>query len=71
MNVLKRGQCLRHDVFGVGIAKASSEERTTIEFYEHGTKTFVTDMLQAELLPDAPPRPGRARSARRAKGGVE
>jgi hypothetical protein len=68
MNVMRRGQCLRHDVYGIGIAKTSSEERTTIDFYEHGTKTFVTEMLQAELLPEAPPRPGKPKAAgRRAK----
>ena len=54
---LSTGQCLQHARFGIGIATKSNESRTTIDFYEHGTKTFVTDMLEVELLKDAPPRP--------------
>jgi len=69
MKVLREGQCLRHDLYGIGIATGSNEERTTIDFYEHGRKTFVTQMLQAELVTEAPPRPPRARGvvARAAK----
>jgi hypothetical protein len=69
MKVLREGQCLRHDLYGIGIATGSNEERTTIDFYEHGRRTFVTHMLQAELVPEAPPRPPRPRGtdARAAK----
>lgn len=63
MKVMRQGQCLRHDLFGIGIAKSSNEDRTTIDFYEHGTKTFVTGMLEGELLAEAPPRPQGSRSA--------
>jgi hypothetical protein len=55
---LSTGQCLQHFRFGIGIATASDESRTTIDFYEHGVKTFITDMLEAELISNAPPRPG-------------
>lgn len=61
MKVLRDGQCLKHDLFGIGIATGSNEERTTIDFYEHGRKTFVTHLLQAELVTDAPPRPPKPR----------
>ena len=57
MKPVRTGQCLRHDLFGIGIAVASNEERTTIDFYEHGRKTFVTSMLVAELMAEAPPKP--------------
>jgi len=56
MKVMREGQCLKHGLYGIGIATASNEERTTIDFYEHGRKTFVTSLLEAELVTDAPPR---------------
>jgi hypothetical protein len=55
---LREGQPLQHERFGVGIATHSTETRTTIDFYEHGVKTFVTSMLEVELLPSAPERAG-------------
>jgi hypothetical protein len=72
VKVLKQGQCVRHERFGFGIAAGSNEERTTIDFYEHGSKTFVTQMLEAELVAEAPPRPRGAelrpgRSAKKAR----
>ena len=57
MKPVRVGQCLRHDLFGIGITVASNEERTTIDFHEHGRKTFVTGMLVAELVAEAPPKP--------------
>jgi hypothetical protein len=69
LKVLREGQCLRHELFGVGIALGSNEERTTIDFYEHGLKTFVTRMLDAELVADAPPRPRGSKSRPRRKTG--
>jgi hypothetical protein len=54
---LTTGQCLQHARFGIGIATNSDESRTTIDFYEHGIKTFITPMLEVQLLKDAPPRP--------------
>jgi hypothetical protein len=71
LKVLREGQCLRHSQYGVGIATESTVARTTIEFYEHGRRIFVTDMLDAELLSEAPPRPksagARAVKARKPK----
>ena len=57
---LREGQPLQHQRFGVGIATHSTDTRTTIDFYEHGVKTFVTSMLEVELLPSAPERAGGA-----------
>ena len=55
---LGTGQCLQHARFGIGIATQSDESRTTIDFYEHGVKKFITSMLEVELISTAPPRPG-------------
>ena len=52
---------MRHATYGVGVATSSNEDRTTIDFYEHGRKTFVTSLLQAEPLAEAPPRPSKRR----------
>ena len=62
MKVLREGQCLRHARYGVGIATESNTDRTTIDFYEHGVKKFVTGMLDAELLTESPPRPPKPRA---------
>jgi hypothetical protein len=67
LKVLREGQCLRHSVYGVGIATQSNAARTTIEFYEHGRRVFVTDMLDAELLTEAPARPKGAPKPRKTK----
>jgi hypothetical protein len=61
VKVLRVGQCVEHARYGVGIATDSNEERTTIDFYEHGPKKFVTGMLEAQILAEAPPRPRKPR----------
>jgi hypothetical protein len=61
---LAAGQYLQHARFGIGVATQSDESRTTIDFYEHGIKKFVTGMLEVQLMNDAPPRP----KAEKAKG---
>lgn len=63
MKPVRAGQCLRHEMFGIGIAASSNEERTTIDFYEHGRKTFVTGMMAAELVAEAPPKPPKPKVA--------
>lgn len=67
MRVLAAGQCLRHETYGVGVTKSSNEARTVIDFYEHGQKIFLTGLLTAELLDEAPPRPSKAKAARKKK----
>ena len=56
-NPLATGQCLQHARFGIGVATHSDDSRTVIDFYDHGVKTFLTGMLEVELVKDAPPRP--------------
>ncbi len=46
------GQRVTHAVFGAGVTMASSEGRTTVQFDEHGVKTFVTSLLKLERLSD-------------------
>jgi hypothetical protein len=60
---LTSGQWLQHERFGLGVTVSSDEQRTTIDFDEHGRKVFVTEMLEVQLAP-APDRP-RARRARK------
>ena len=69
--LLREGQPLQHARFGVGIATHGADTRTTIDFYEHGVKTFVTSMLEVELLRG--PRAGRrhAQGAPRQEGPEE
>ena len=62
MKVLQTGQCVEHALFGIGIATESNDDRTTIDFYEHGRKKFVTQLLQVALVASAPPRPPRKRA---------
>jgi hypothetical protein len=60
---LAAGQWLRHQQFGLGVTVRSDDQRTTIDFDDHGRKVFVTGMLVVELTgaPDPPRR--RARKA--------
>ena len=62
MKVLREGQCINHAQYGIGVAVASNEAKTTIDFYEHGPKKFVTEMLEAQVLAEAPPRPRKPRA---------
>jgi len=64
---MNKDQCIKHAKFGVGVVKSSNESRTVVDFYEDGPRTFVTRMLDAEMLSEAPPRPGKAKAAARKK----
>jgi hypothetical protein len=44
------GQRVTHAIFGPGVTVSSSGDHTLVRFDEHGTKKFVTTMLQAEVL---------------------
>lgn len=63
MKTLHERQCLSHSLYGIGIVTASNEERTMIDFYDHGRKVFVTRLLEANLVAEAPPRPPKSRAA--------
>ncbi|MGH9594834.1 MAG: hypothetical protein ACRD5L_17215 [Bryobacteraceae bacterium] len=54
MQVLPEGQYIKHGVYGLGIVTEADSERTTIQFESHGVKKFVTTIMTAEILGDAP-----------------
>ena len=71
MQILSSGQQVKHQQYGLGIVTESDAERTAIDFDDHGRKLFVTSMMNAELIGDAPVNPSRTKrrarkSARRA-----
>ena len=47
---LDEGQRVSHPVFGVGVTTSSSGGHTVIRFDEDGPRTFVTSMLNLEVL---------------------
>ena len=48
--VLEGGQRVSHAVFGLGVMSSPSGGRTVISFDEHGPRTFVTRLLEVDLL---------------------
>ena len=61
MQVLASGQQIRHPQYGLGVVTESDVERTAIEFDDHGRKLFVTGLMTAELIGDAPLHPVRSK----------
>jgi hypothetical protein len=59
VQVLATGQCIKHEIYGIGVITDSDSERTTIDFDAHGTKKFVTTLMTAELVGDAPAKTAR------------
>jgi hypothetical protein len=70
VQVLSEGQRLRHDQYGLGVVTESDPERTSIEFDDHGPKLFVTSMMKAQLVGEAPPKKTKARRRRAPKVSV-
>lgn len=66
MQVLPQGQYIKHELYGFGVVTESDAERTTIDFDSHGKKKFVTSLMSAELVGEAPPRPARAKRRKKA-----
>jgi hypothetical protein len=66
VQVLPEGQYVKHEQYGVGVVTESDAERTTIEFQGFGRKLFVTNLMTAELVGEAPGKPIRARRRRKA-----
>jgi hypothetical protein len=67
MQILVEGQTIRHEQYGVGIVTESNNERTTIDFDNHGVKKFVTSIWTAELIGEPPTeKPARRRGRRKA-----
>lgn len=61
MQVLASGQQIRHPQYGLGVVTESDVERTAIEFDDHGRKLFVTGLMTAELIGEAPINPVRSK----------
>ena len=66
MQVLPEGQYIKHTVYGLGIVTEADSERTTIQFESHGVKKFVTSIMTAEILGDAPAKPIRPKRRKKA-----
>jgi hypothetical protein len=57
VQVLSQGQQIKHSQYGLGVVTESDSERTSIEFDDHGRKLFVTGLMTAELIGEAPANP--------------
>jgi hypothetical protein len=66
VQVMQEGQTIKHETYGLGIVTASDQERTTIDFDDHGTKMFVTSIMTAELIGEAPAVPPKTKRRRKA-----
>jgi hypothetical protein len=69
VQVLVSGQQVKHSQYGLGVVTESDVERTAIDFDDHGRKLFVTGLMNAELIGDAPVNP--VRSKRRSRKAVK
>lgn len=62
MKALAEGLYVKHFQYGCGVITESNEDRTSIDFDEHGLKKFVTSMMVVEPAEGTPPkRPGSKR----------
>jgi len=67
LQVLPVGQYINHEIYGLGVVTDSDPERTTVDFDAYGIKKFVTSIMTAELVGEAPAKSGRPkRRSRRA-----
>jgi hypothetical protein len=48
--VLVEGQRVRHAIFGLGVTTAATSDRTVVSFDRDGLRSFVTSMLEVEVL---------------------
>lgn len=66
MQILSEGQTIRHTQYGLGTITESNNERTSVDFDDHGMKKFVTSIWSAELIGEPPAnRPVRRRGRRK------
>jgi hypothetical protein len=59
VQVLSNGQQIKHEQYGLGVVTESDAEHTAIDFDDHGRKLFVTSLMTAELIGEAPANPTR------------
>jgi hypothetical protein len=62
---LPEGQYIKHFQYGLGVIIESDEDRTSIDFNEHGTKLFVTSIMVVETAEGEPPKRRRAKRAKK------
>ena len=65
MQVLQEGQTIKHEVYGLGVVITSDNERTAVEFDDYGSKLFVTSIMTAELIGEAPAHPVKPKRRRK------
>jgi hypothetical protein len=61
VQVLSAGQQVKHEQYGLGVVMESDAEHTAIDFDDHGRKLFVTTLMNAELIGEAPANPTRTK----------
>jgi hypothetical protein len=61
VQILSTGQQIKHQQYGLGVVTESDAERTAVEFHDHGRKLFVTSLMTAELIGEAPINPVRTK----------
>ena len=71
MQGLLEGQQIQHELYGAGVIRESDADRTTIEFEDHGTKKFVTELMKVEFVGEAPDKPKSRRGRKPKKAKVE
>jgi hypothetical protein len=71
VQVMQEGQTIKHEQYGLGIVTAADLERTSIDFEDHGAKLFVTSILTAELIGEAPTTPYKPKRRRKASGAAK
>jgi hypothetical protein len=62
---LPEGQYIKHFQYGLGVVIESDEERTSIDFNDHGSKVFVTSIMVVEPAEGEPPKRKRAKRAKK------
>jgi hypothetical protein len=54
VQLFQEGQTIKHQQYGLGVVTASDVERTAIDFDDFGRKLFVTNLMSAEVVGEAP-----------------
>jgi hypothetical protein len=61
MKALREGQYISHFKYGLGVVIESDDDRTSIDFDNHGPKKFVTGLMVVESSDLEPPKRKRAK----------
>lgn len=64
----EEGQQVRHEQYGLGFIVETDEDRTSIDFVDHGPKKFVTSMMTLEITEEQPKRKTRRSRSRKVSG---